>query len=82
MLRLHLAQAADKKSANPSVEAHRKGAPNLCGMALAVQLSLLPWLRARWRLLAPFLSLAPCPLHQKLIFERHAHANAETLSFR
>ncbi len=31
-----LAQAVDKKSSSPSVEAHRKGSPNLYGRALGI----------------------------------------------
>ena len=76
-----LAQAADKQSASPSVETHLKDAPNLCGRALGLQLLLRRCLWARWCLPALSLSLAPFQLlHQKPIFERHAHANAETLS--
>jgi hypothetical protein len=82
MLPPPLAQAADKKSVSPSVEAHLKDAPNLYGRVPAVQLLLPLCLRAQWCRQASSLSFAPFPLrHQRPIFERRAHANAETLSF-
>jgi hypothetical protein len=81
MLRSPLVQAAGKRSASPGVEAHPKDAPKMYGKALGSHLLLRLWLRTRWCLPTPFLSLAPWQLlDQKPISERRAHANAETLS--
>ncbi len=51
-------------------------------MALGCQLLLRLWARAQWSLSTLSLSFAAFQLHQKPLFERHAQANAETLSFR
>ena len=52
MLPPPLAQAADKKSVSPSVEAHLKDAPNLYGRVRGFSYCFLCCFRARWCLQA------------------------------
>ncbi len=76
-----LAQASDSQSTNPSAGAHRRDAPRPLHKAPGRRLLLALRLWNQRFPSAPSLSpISFRPPYEKSLFERHAHANAETLS--